>query len=72
MSIFGAFLRYLIVVVFFSYHESAIAYVDPGSGSYIVQIILGSIAAIVLFLRSHWIAVKGFFQNLLNSKKKKE
>ena len=63
-----AAVKYLIVFLFYSILPVANAYVDPGSGSYLVQIVLGSIAAAVLFVRSHWLAIKNFFLGLLKTK----
>ena len=40
---------------------SLIAYLDPGSGSLIIQVIIASLAGIGLLLRRNWQKVKGLF-----------
>ena len=37
------------------------AYIDPGIGSVVIQIIAGAIAGLVLFWKQIWIRVKSFF-----------
>jgi cytoskeletal protein RodZ len=39
-----------------------LAYLDPGSGSLILQVVLGLIAAGWVFLRAKWDAVKAWFR----------
>ena len=41
-------------------------YLDPGSGSFILQLILAAILGGLLVLRSYWAKVKDFFLNLFN------
>ena len=38
------------------------AYLDPGSGSLLIQIILASLLAIGVAARIYWKKIKGFFQ----------
>ena len=40
------------------------AYLDPGSGSFILQLILATILGGLLVLRSYWNKVKDFFLKL--------
>jgi hypothetical protein len=42
------------------------AYLDPGSGSFILQLILATILGGLLVLRSYWNKVKDFFLKLFN------
>jgi hypothetical protein len=50
------------------------AYLDPGTGSIILQVILGFVAAVVSYFYFVWNKVKSFFKNIFhkNSKKKDE
>ena len=41
--------------------SNAAAYIDPGTGSMLVQSLLGAIVAALVFGRSIWRRVKGFF-----------
>ncbi|MBK22833.1 MAG: hypothetical protein CME70_02415 [Halobacteriovorax sp.] len=40
---------------------SAFAYIDPGTGGIIVQVILGGIGGLILFFKLYWKKVKSFF-----------
>ena len=40
---------------------SAYAYIDPGTGGIIVQVILGGIGGLVLFFKLYWKKVKSWF-----------
>ncbi len=41
--------------------NAAHAYLDPGTGSMIIQIIVASVAAIGIALKSFWAQIKMFF-----------
>jgi hypothetical protein len=36
-------------------------YVDPGSGSYLVQVIIAAILGILFYFKTAWLWVKSFF-----------
>jgi hypothetical protein len=39
-------------------------YIDPGSGSYLVQMIIAAVLAVVFYLKSIWAKIKAFlFRN---------
>ena len=42
------------------------SYLDPGSGSFILQLILATLLGGLLILRSYWTKVKDFFVGLFN------
>ena len=48
----------------------AFAYLDPGTGSIILQAILGAIAAGFSYCAFYWNKVKIFLENFLGRKKK--
>ena len=55
---------YLTILVFLSQLiiiSSAFAYVDPGSGSYILQIIIGFALAGLYALKNYWVKVRSWF-----------
>lgn len=60
----------LILVFNFFAVNNAYAYLDPGTGSIILQAILGAIAAGVSYCAFYWNKVKNFFKKN-NSKKEK-
>jgi len=44
--------------------ETGTAYLDPGSGSFIVQLILASLMGALFMLGMYWKKVKTFFKKL--------
>ncbi|MBE0409620.1 MAG: hypothetical protein IBX69_07805 [Anaerolineales bacterium] len=42
------------------------AYLDPGSGSYIIQLIIAGFMGGLFMLGVYWRRVKSFFKNLFN------
>lgn len=43
-------------------------YVDPGSGSYLVQVIIAALLGAVFYLKSVWWSLKAFFKKWLSKK----
>ncbi len=60
------------IILFFFLNSKAYAYLDPGSGSMILQAILGFIAASLATISFYWTKVKTFLIKLLKKKKKSE
>ena len=52
---------YLNILSLIFYSSSAYAYLDPGTGSFILQAILGFLAAISAGFLYYWSKVKNFF-----------
>ena len=52
------------------YPSSAYAYMDPLSGSVILQSIIGAIAASLFFLKTYWYKLKRFLKNIKTRKRK--
>jgi hypothetical protein len=48
------------------------AYIDPGTGSYIIQIIIGGGLGAAFALKVYWKKVKFYFSNLLSKKTKND
>ena len=48
----------LLSGVFFVLPACAYAYLDPGAGSMILQMVLGGLAGVALFLRLFWKKIK--------------
>ena len=62
---------YLATVILFSLTVPAYAYLDPGTGSIILQAILGFIAASLATLSFYWNKVKLFLYKLIKKNNKK-
>ncbi|MDO8931699.1 MAG: hypothetical protein Q7U97_04835 [Rhodocyclaceae bacterium] len=64
----------LIVLLAFGclfFPEKAHAYLDPGTGSYILQIIIGAFLAGLFAIKIFWNKVKNLFRNLFQGKSMK-
>tara|TARA_Y100000768_G_C23951601_1_gene670507 strand:- start:828 stop:1043 length:216 start_codon:yes stop_codon:yes gene_type:complete len=60
------------IIIFFMLSSPANAYLDPGTGSIILQAILGFIAASIATLSFYWNKVKLFLVKLFKKDKKSE
>lgn len=47
---------------------SAHAYLDPGTGSYLFQIMLASLIGAAFAIKTYWIKIKEFVRDLLRKK----
>lgn len=56
----GIFFCLVFVMTFNSYNE-AWAYLDPGTGSMVLQLLLGGVAGVVVVVKLYWEKVKNFF-----------
>ena len=55
-------LKFLFLIFcLISYTSPAYAYLDPGTGSLLLQGLIGGIAAVMAFLSIYWQKVKAFF-----------
>ena len=63
-SLFLSFSIYFIFLV-----NNAQAYLDTGTGSIILQALLGAIAATASYVIFYWNKVKTFFKKIFNKKK---
>ena len=59
-------LNYLIlnIIAIFLFVTNAYAYLDPGTGSFILQAIIGFLAALSASFLYYWAKVKNFFLKL--------
>lgn len=64
------YLLYLVIIISFVFTTSANAYLDPGTGSIILQAILGFIAASIATISLYWSKLKFFFTKLFKKNKK--
>ncbi len=64
----GSLIFSLFLAVYLLFPRPALAYIDPGSGSYIFQIILAGFLTALVFIKQSWGRIKDFFVSV---KKKK-
>ena len=50
--------------------KEVLIYIDPGSGSYLVQVIIAAVLGIVFFFKNIGIYIKAFFNRFFQRKKK--
>ncbi len=48
----------------------AFAYLDPGTGSYVLQMVLAGIAAALFAVKLFWVRIKAFFYSIAGRSKK--
>ena len=56
----------------FFFINKAFAYLDPGTGSIILQALLGAIAAVTSYCAFYWNKVKNLFKKIFKKKEKTE
>ena len=61
----------LIICYYISLQSKLYAYLDPGTGSIIIQAILGFVAAAGATITLYWRKFKEFFKKIFRSKNKK-
>lgn len=64
--IFGT-LAFLSGIYFLS-ASNAFPYIDPGSGSYVLQILIASVLGILTLMKIYWSKLKTFFVSFLVKK----
>ena len=57
---------FLALFLKFVFPSSAQAYLDPGSGSFILQIIIASIMGIILVVKLYWKKIRTFLGSLFS------
>ena len=64
------FLTFLIY--YFTAESNAYAYLDPATGSIIIQYIVAGLVACMAFMKNFWVKFKYFFNKKIKSKKNKK
>ena len=49
-----------------------LSYIDPGSGSYILQMIIAAVLGVSFFFKNFWLSVKAFFTGKKPGKKEED
>jgi hypothetical protein len=57
---------FLVLFFRFVFPASAYAYLDPGSGSFILQIIIASIMGLIFMVKLYWKKIRAFFDNIFS------
>ncbi|OGP07777.1 MAG: hypothetical protein A2048_03385 [Deltaproteobacteria bacterium GWA2_45_12] len=59
---FNKFMFFILILSIFLLPSTAHAYLDPGTGSMILQIVVGSVLAAVYTVKVYWQKIKAFFR----------
>ena len=54
-------MKYLLVLGFFLWPSEALAYLDGGTGSIVLQAIIAALAGGIFYIKVYWKRVKSFF-----------
>ena len=63
---------FITLILFLWSIKDAYAYIDPGTGSYIIQVIIGGVLGAAFALKVYWKKVKFYFSNLLSKQTKND
>lgn len=61
-------LKYFSLLILFLPEESY-AYIDPGTGSYLFQILIAAVLSGLFFIKTFWLKIKLFFGRIIVRKK---
>lgn len=61
---------FIILIIMFLFPAEAEAYLDPGSGSYFIQILLASFLGALYLLKVYWKKILHWIKGTLTPKKK--
>ena len=72
MRILNSLLRTLTLLVVLSClsPRQAYAYMDPGTGSYILQLLIAALLGVSFAVKMFWMRIKTFFTNLVSRQAK--
>lgn len=62
------FLYFLLIVAIFSFPGPVHAYIDPGAGSYLIQILIGTALGGAYLVKNFWKNIIAFVKNLFKKK----
>lgn len=72
------YLKYLVVIavsfslLYLMFPQTAYAYLDPGTGSYILQLAIAILLGGSLVIKIYWRKIKAYFLNLFSKKNKND
>lgn len=59
----------LLVAFYFLFPRRVYAYLDPGTGSYVLQLIMAGLLGVAFLAKVYWRNVKAFLSNLLRKRR---
>ena len=67
-----AFIAIVSAALVLAFSREASAYVDPGTGSYLIQILIAGLIGAAYGVKIFWRSITGFFARLFRGKKSSE
>ena len=62
----------VVFIILLALSQSAVAYLDPGTGSLIFQLLIGSVVGILFAIRMYWARLKNLFNTRILRRRKDE
>ena len=59
----------IFLIYYFTAESNAYAYLDPATGSIIIQYIVAGLVACMAFMKNFWVKFKYFFNKIIKSKR---
>jgi hypothetical protein len=56
----------LVTLFYLAFAQPAYAYLDPGTGSYIFQLLIAGVVGLAFVIKIFWGRIKGFFTGLFS------
>jgi hypothetical protein len=60
---------FLIVFFYVMFPRPVYAYLDMGTGSYVIQVVIASLFGVIVTLKVYWKKIKAYLASVLNKKK---
>ncbi|MCF7820191.1 MAG: hypothetical protein K9M44_01835 [Candidatus Pacebacteria bacterium] len=60
---------FYVVVIFLAFSQPALAYIDPGTGSFVFQMIVGAVLGFFFIIKLYFHKIKTFFLKIFKGKK---
>ncbi len=64
-------ITFFVIFLFLIFPQRADAYLDPGTGSYLLQIMVAALFGGLFFIKTFWTNIKHFIQKIFFRKDKK-
>ncbi|MFH1479554.1 MAG: hypothetical protein ABIG92_07300 [Candidatus Omnitrophota bacterium] len=63
---------FIIICIFYIvFPKASYAYIDPGSGSFVIQLVIGALCGLSFLVKVYWRKIISFFSNIFSRDKKK-
>jgi hypothetical protein len=62
----------LFILSYLIYPRKVYAYIDPGTGSMMVQVLIGILVGVLFMLKTFWKRIAIFFKDLFSARSKNE